>query len=222
MDLLIEFFSLCLTFISPILIILILYIIKINYPKRKGRYLEDLIALKIKELNNGKILRNLYIPRKDSTITHSEIDLLFIHSTGFYVIEAKNYNGWIFGDNNYRYWTVTYNSKTKHRMYNPIWQNSQHIKILKDMLNLEYNLFHSIIVFNDTTTIKIISSNKYAKVLYMSDFLNYMKEQTYISKPMLSEKEIQYYYDLLKVYSNRSKKIQVQHINEIGNSIPPK
>lgn len=41
-----------------------------------------------------KLLTNLYIPRTDGTTT--EIDLLFINNKGIFVIESKNYSGWIF------------------------------------------------------------------------------------------------------------------------------
>tara|TARA_A100001015_G_C14803470_1_gene637875 strand:+ start:472 stop:810 length:339 start_codon:yes stop_codon:yes gene_type:complete len=43
----------------------------------------------------GKFVFNLYIPNiKDET---TEIDIIFFHPKGLFVIESKNYNGWIFG-----------------------------------------------------------------------------------------------------------------------------
>ena len=44
---------------------------------------------------NGKVLRNVYIPKEDGETT--EIDLLFITAKGIFVLESKNYSGWIFG-----------------------------------------------------------------------------------------------------------------------------
>ena len=41
----------------------------------------------------NKILVNIYLPVNDQETT--EIDLIFIHSTGVYVIESKNYSGYL-------------------------------------------------------------------------------------------------------------------------------
>ena len=54
---------------------------------------------------HGKVLRNVYIPKDDGTT--SEIDLLFITQKGIFVIESKNFFGWIFGSENQGYWTAT-------------------------------------------------------------------------------------------------------------------
>ena len=43
----------------------------------------------------SKTLSNVYIPTEDGT---TEIDALYITQWGIYVIESKNYSGWIFGN----------------------------------------------------------------------------------------------------------------------------
>ena len=78
----------------------------------------------------GKILKNIYIPKDDGTTT--EVDLLFITQKGIFVIESKNYIGYIFGSEKQYKWTVTlYAGKDfigrkrveKHQFLNPIIQN---------------------------------------------------------------------------------------------------
>ena len=54
----------------------------------------DLELLKVKGYN-GNILHNLYIPYNNGKT--SEIDILFITKKGIFVIESKNYSGWIYG-----------------------------------------------------------------------------------------------------------------------------
>ena len=70
------------------------------FEKLIGRYGEALTARELKLVDlfgrKGKILRNVYIP-KDNGET-SEIDVLYITQKGIFVIESKNYSGWIFGD----------------------------------------------------------------------------------------------------------------------------
>ncbi len=66
----------------------------------------------------GKILRNVYIP-KDNGET-SEIDVVYITQKGIFVIESKNFSGWIFGDDKSAYWTASLPNGKKNRFYSPI------------------------------------------------------------------------------------------------------
>ena len=43
----------------------------------------------------GKTLRNVYVPKNNGET--SEIDVLYITQKGIFVIESKNYSGWIIG-----------------------------------------------------------------------------------------------------------------------------
>lgn len=104
------------------------------FEKLIGRYGEALTARELKLVDlfgrKGKILRNVYIP-KDNGET-SEIDVLYITQKGIFVIESKNYSGWIFGDEKQGYWTAMLPNKEKNRFYNPIKQNRTHIKWLRE------------------------------------------------------------------------------------------
>ena len=102
----------------------------------------------------GKVLRNIYVP-KDNGET-SEIDVLFITQQGIFVIESKNYSGWIFGDEKAAYWTAMLPNKEKNRFYNPIKQNKTHIKWLGQYLKEEIPLF-SVIVFSERCELKKIT-----------------------------------------------------------------
>lgn len=72
----------------------------------------------------------------------SQIDHIVVSPYGIFVIEAKNYDGWIFGDQDKKFWIQTFPNGRKNRFYNPIWQNNGHVKALKDALkdfnSLEY------------------------------------------------------------------------------------
>lgn len=105
-----------------------------NWTGRRGEKLTE------RELNlvkffgrKGKVLRNIYIPKDNGETT--EIDVIFITQKGIFVIESKNYSGWIFGDEKSTYWTVMLPNKEKNRFYNPIKQNQTHIKWLACYLN---------------------------------------------------------------------------------------
>lgn len=163
----------------------------------------------------GKILRNVYIPKNNGET--SEIDVLFITQKGIFVIESKNYSGWIFGSENQYKWTMMLPNKEKHSFYNPIKQNQTHMKWLRNYLGTEIPLF-SLIVFSERCElkkvtvedpdIKVIKRNRtYATVC---DIWN-EKEDT------LSDEEVDAVYQKLKKLtkiSNAEKETHIQNIKE--------
>ena len=123
---------------------------------------ESTLSKIIRHGKQGKILRNIYIPTGNGRTV--EIDLLYITEKGMFVIESKNYAGYIFGDERNKNWTETlYSGKDvfgfkhveKHHFYNPIWQNQAHIKSLNRYLEKEYK-YVSLIVFSDRGSLKKI------------------------------------------------------------------
>lgn len=102
----------------------------------------------------GVTLRNLYIPKDDGTTT--EIDVIFVTAKGIFVIESKNYSGWIFGSEKDAQWTAMLPNREKHRFYNPVWQNRGHIKWLTQYLQQEIPMI-SVIAFSRRCELKKIS-----------------------------------------------------------------
>ena len=56
-----------------------------------------------------KLLFNCYIPNRSGAKT--ELDIIMISTKGIYVIENKNYSGWIFGDEQSKNWCETLKGK---------------------------------------------------------------------------------------------------------------
>ena len=54
-----------------------------------------------KNENYHKIIANCYL--KDQKQNTCEVDIIFITTTGLYVIESKNFHGLIYGNQQYRY-----------------------------------------------------------------------------------------------------------------------
>lgn len=103
---------------------------------------------------DGKILRNVYVPKDNGEAT--EIGVLFIAVKGIYVLESKNYSGWIFGSECQRKWTVSFSSGMKERFHNPIKQNRTLCKWLRRYLGDDTPLF-SIVVFSERCELKKIT-----------------------------------------------------------------
>ena len=123
-----------------------------------GRHGEKLTAKQLKRLaffmGEGKVLRNVYVPKEGGGT--SEIDVLFITSRGVFVIESKNYSGWIFGDEADRNWTARLQSGQSNRFYNPIRQNRGHLKWLGRYVGQDVPLY-SLVVFSKRCELKKIT-----------------------------------------------------------------
>ena len=120
--------------------IVVIIIIKIYSPKIKGSIGEAKVNTRLNFLGKEYIvLKDILI--KSSNGYTSQIDELVLSEYGIFVIETKNYKGWIFGNEKSENWTqVIYKEKNTFR--NPIKQNWSHIYALKNVLsefpNLKY------------------------------------------------------------------------------------
>mgnify|MGYP001079046846 CR=1 FL=1 len=118
-----------------VIIIAILVVILFRYlrsPTRIGKIGESRVAWEIDRLdvNNFRVFNDLLLQHNEETC---QIDHIIISIYGIFVIETKNYSGWIFGNDSSDYWTqVIY--KTKNKFRNPIKQNWSHICFLKTIL----------------------------------------------------------------------------------------
>ena len=148
---------------------------KIPYKKLKqdsGRYGEYLVYKNLEHLDftGCKFLFNLIIPKDNNKTT--EIDVLLLSPKGIFVIESKNFSGWIFGDEKQENWTQTFknsqNIVKKEKFYNPIFQNRMHIKCLKNIIGNKFPIY-SIIAFSDKCTFKDIAVNNSIPLLHYSN-----------------------------------------------------
>lgn len=87
---------------------------------------------------------NLIIPALNGT---TQIDNIVVSPFGVFVIEAKYFQGWIFGGAKQEKWTHTLSRFEKYAFPNPIRQNYGHIKALARLLRQPESRFHSVIVF---------------------------------------------------------------------------
>lgn len=77
------------------------------------------------------ILNHVTLPLREGT---TQIDHVLVSRFGIFVIETKDYGGWIFGSEGDRYWTkVSY--QAKFRFQNPIRQNYMHARAVQELLD---------------------------------------------------------------------------------------
>ena len=172
------------------------------------------------EADGAKLIFNCYIPKQNGQTT--EIDMIMIHRSGIYVIESKNYSGWIFGNERDEKWTQSLLGKghtaKKEHFFNPVLQNKIHIRHLCRLLNGYEQKIYSIIVFSDRCELKSITLNSsQIKVLRKYELKSSISE--YMMKDLLSEEEIIKVYDLLLPYTQLSEELKQEHTKNVENSI---
>jgi restriction system protein len=129
-----------------ILLIIGLKFLKLFMPLIKGKAGEGLVNLAAKlRLDPGvyHLIKDVTIPSKTGT---TQIDHVIVSKFGLFVIETKNYKGWIFADAKDAKWTQVH-FKQKHRFQNPLRQNYAHICALSELLDLPKDKIIGVVCF---------------------------------------------------------------------------
>ena len=100
----------------------------------------------------------------------TQIDHLFVSPYGLFVVETKNYKGWIFGSAHSAQWTQT-TGRYKHRFQNPLRQNYRHTLALSQSLDIDHGLIRSLVVFTGEARFKTLLPDN---VCTLSNFDRYI------------------------------------------------
>ena len=105
----------------------------------------------------------------------TQIDHILISKFGVFVIETKNYNGWIFANAKNSNWTqVVFHVKSQFQ--NPIFQNFRHVRAVQEKLDfLPSDVIKSAVVFVGGAEFK---TEVPLGVFDLSGFVGYLREQT--------------------------------------------
>lgn len=171
----------------------------------KGRVGEQIIENNINKNIDiyKKIIKNVIL-YKDNKKT--EVDIILITCTGIFVIESKNFSGYIFGNENHKSWTQVI-TKDKHNTFdNPIIQNQYHIDFISKNLNLDKTYFYSYIVFGDNAKLQNITineENKNIKVINNKDLIENIILDIHKSDILITHEQIdKMYIDLNYFYAH--------------------
>lgn len=126
-------------------------------------------------------ISNVILPTESGT---TQIDHLVISPYGIFVVENKNYTGWIYGDDQSREWTQTF-YKNKYKFMNPIHQNYAHVKAIESRMTDYPNVpIIPIIAFSGDCRLKV-STNHH--VVYYKQVRKVIKSYT---NKLLSPQEV--------------------------------
>ena len=136
--------------------IVVLSYFRLKWPKIKGKLGEKGVEFYLSFLDKDRytVLNDL-IYRNDNRST--QIDHVVVSKRGVFVIETKNYKGRIYGSAGKDYWThvIGWN---KYTLYNPMFQNENHIRFLIrkfPYLRRHRDSIHSIVVFLNAEQLKL-------------------------------------------------------------------
>tara|TARA_B100001989_G_scaffold251380_1_gene230471 strand:- start:64 stop:894 length:831 start_codon:yes stop_codon:yes gene_type:complete len=127
------------------------------------------------------IFNNITIP--SSVTVTTQIDHIIVSKYGIFVIENKDYSGWIFGHKNQKKWTQTLWGKKSH-FQNPILQNFAHVSALKEHMPFLKKSFYSVIVFSEESEFK---TEMPPSVMHGDDLVDYIESK---KKEIVSEGEL--------------------------------
>lgn len=195
-------------------IIIISIILKINSQRIKGIIGEFNVNTRLRFLGNEYIvLKDILI--KSSNNSTSQIDEIILSEYGIFVIETKNYKGWIFGNEKSENWTQII-FKERYNFRNPVKQNWSHIYALKNILSNFPNIkYFPIVVFTGDVTLKKIESS--IPVIYDNQINNTIKSLS--SEKCISLKELMQIKSTLEFSEIKEKIIKKEHIKTIKRKI---
>jgi hypothetical protein len=118
------------------------------------------------------LMNHVTLKLQDGT---TQIDHILVSRFGVFVMETKDYKGWIFGDPNQPKWTQVL-FWLRFKFQNPIVQNSRHVRAVQDLLDfLPATAIKSVVVFTGAATFKTAIP---PGVFYASEVAAYLRNAT--------------------------------------------
>ncbi len=196
-------------FLVPV--ILLLTVVKSSWFKgRIGEYYVNYWAKTMLDSNVYHLIKNVTLPTADGT---TQIDHIIVSIYGVFVLETKNFTGWIFGSKYQKHWTQQiYNSRVKFQ--NPLHQNHKHVKTLGSLHGLDDQQLYSVIVFVGSSTFKTIMPDN---VTYKKECIKYILSKT---EPLISPaKTIEIINKISEKRMDPSLKTDIHHIKHVRGNL---
>ena len=102
-------------------------------------------------LNNVSLPYNSDNKHKKNT---TQIDHIVFSEYGIFVIEVKNYNGFIVGERMKKKWIAFYSKNKKHSFQNPFQQNHKHLCAVQQVTKIDYKKLVNLVVFTGDAKFK--------------------------------------------------------------------
>lgn len=187
-------------------------ILKLFQPVIKGFVGEKTISTFLSFLpqNEYSILNDIILKTDRGT---TQIDHIVVSQYGIFVIETKNYKGWILGKESDEYWTQNIYGK-KNKFYNPIRQNYAHTEAIKALLSKCPNAkIIPIVAFSGECELKV---NTKSRVVYFSGI---NKTITKEKENIFTTQEIKEILQIISCADINNKQTRKEHVTEIKHQV---
>ena len=200
------------TFWWLVLVLIIITLIKFFKPFLKGKLGEFAVSTHVKlylDKQNYSLLNDCTLLDEQNQTT--QIDHILLSPFGIFVIETKNYKGWIFGSERQKNWTQKIYKKS-YKFQNLLHQNYKHQKVLEYVLAdiVDADQIHSVIVFMPDCEFKTTMPSN---VFRGAGWINYVKQFKKTTIPPMKLKRIQY--RLEKEILEKSWQTNRQHVQNL-------
>jgi hypothetical protein len=165
-------------------LLLISILIRLFLPQIKGFVGEKTIIGMLSFLPKEKymVLNNVMLKTQNGT---TQIDHVVVSLYGVFVIETKNYKGWIYGKESDEYWTQNIYGK-KNKFKNPIHQNYGHVKAIENLLG-DFNGVNivPVVAFSNSCDLKInVSPGKVVHFIQINKLIKQYTTETIVPDGM--------------------------------------
>jgi restriction system protein len=152
-------------------ILIIVFIFKTSWFKGVlGEFIVNLILKRLPK-KDYHLIKNVTLPTDDGT---TQIDHIVVSKFGVFILETKNFKGWVFGSENQKQWTQKIFNNT-YKFQNPIHQNYKHLKTLESLLCVGSESLFSVIVFIGDSQFK---TQMPKNVTYARGCVSYIRSHT--------------------------------------------
>jgi Nuclease-related domain len=153
------------------------------------------------------LLNNVTLRLNDGT---TQVDHVLVSRYGVFVIETKDYKGWIFANPKHANWTQVIFMR-KFQFQNPIFQNLRHIRAVRSSLDfLPPEAIRSAVVFTGEAEFKTPVPDG---VFVLSEFVDYVRSHT---EEMLSENRV--HFSIGRLEATRlalTRKTDIEHVQDL-------
>lgn len=141
-----------------------------------------------------------------------QIDHVVISPYGIFVIETKNYTGWIYGNDTSDLWTKNMYGYRYH-FGNPVKQNHSHVKALANLFCMSENSFIPIVVFLHGADLRC---NTQSTVIYAGQLLDEIYSH---NQQVMTLADVQRLASVLNAATVETEDTRKEHLNKVYESI---
>ena len=196
-------------YLLAILFIVLAFILNKNYSKLLGKAGEYWVKSELKKLPKDKYLILNDIMIESDNRTH-QIDHIVISDYGIFVIETKQYNGYITGGEYDKNW-VKKIGRNIYYFQNPIRQNYGHLVALNNTLKIEFDKLISIVCIPSRARVKVNVKSHVTRIYNLMDTIKMYNNPIIENKIEIFEK--------LKDLNINNRKIRKKHVDYIARNV---